>query len=261
MDTTEATLTNVTFDTTEATPTSEMTDDAEVTPSSELTDNTEAAPTSETTDNTEGALTNATMDTTELISTDETTDTTEATPISETTDDAEATPTSETTDSTEATPADETTDNTDAALTNATMDTTEATPTSAAAPSIPTTDQPTQHINEQCNKAAHFDVEKGGCVCNNPEMDAKRRNPIKYRRYSEGDVCYSCQASNSTTAIVFILDESGTVKRSGWRAQKTFMRQLLNLMGDIKVGVVVIAGNSYVAVPLDDYRKNKWAIE
>ncbi|KHJ94043.1 hypothetical protein OESDEN_06035 [Oesophagostomum dentatum] len=39
------------------------------------------------------------------------------------------------------------------------------------------------------------------------------------------------------------------------------MQQLLNLMGDLKVGIVVITGDSYVAVPLDDYKKNKEAID
>ncbi|KHJ85506.1 hypothetical protein OESDEN_14766 [Oesophagostomum dentatum] len=35
------------------------------------------------------------------------------------------------------------------------------------------------------------------------------------------------------------------------------MQQLMNTIGDVKAGVVVIAGNSYIAVHLDDYSKNK----
>ncbi|KHJ79698.1 hypothetical protein OESDEN_20647, partial [Oesophagostomum dentatum] len=88
-------------------------------------------------------------------------------------------------------------------------------------------------------------------------MDGRIRNPREYGHYPEGDVCYVCYDSQQTRAVVFILDESGTVKQEGWQAQKDFMQQLMNTIGDVKAGVVVIAGNSYVAVHLDDYKKNK----
>ncbi|KHJ82314.1 hypothetical protein OESDEN_17993, partial [Oesophagostomum dentatum] len=71
-----------------------------------------------------------------------------------------------------------------------------------------------------------------------------------------GAVCYDCQNSNASRAVVFILDETGTVGKKGWDAQKEFMLQILGVIGDIKVGVVVIASNSYVAVPMDDYKNN-----
>ncbi|KHJ87930.1 hypothetical protein OESDEN_12282 [Oesophagostomum dentatum] len=87
-------------------------------------------------------------------------------------------------------------------------------------------------------------------------MDGRIIDPEKYGAYSEGAVCYNCQSSNSSRAVVFVLDESGTIGEKGWDAQKQLMLQLLDVIGDIKVGLVVISRESYVPIPLDDYKNN-----
>ncbi|KHJ91237.1 hypothetical protein OESDEN_08902 [Oesophagostomum dentatum] len=281
----EDAFTSATVDTATSISTDATTDDIEDVSTSAPTDDAEDAPTNATVDTATSIFTNTTADDVEAISNNATTDDTEDLLTNTTAYTIEPIPNNESIDTATSISTNAAANNAEGFLTNATTDNMVDIPTNATLEAANTTEhipaateQQTQDINgtatlatatdtsahefaEHCNVAAHFDMEKGECVCNNPEMDAKKRNPREFYRYSEGDVCYSCQGLNSTTAVVFILDESGTVKRSGWRAQKTFMQQLLDLMGDIKVGIVVIAGDSYVAVPLDDYRKNKKAIE
>ncbi|EYC39086.1 hypothetical protein Y032_0677g1443 [Ancylostoma ceylanicum] len=77
---------------------------------------------------------------------------------------------------------------------------------------------PALHPSDQCNKAAHYDEETKRCLCNNPEKDGRIYDPEKYGHYPEGIVCIDCANTTRTRSIVFILDNTGTVGESGWKA-------------------------------------------
>ncbi|KAK6744416.1 hypothetical protein RB195_011236 [Necator americanus] len=116
-------------------------------------------------------------------------------------------------------------------------------------------------LDDQCNKAAHFDHAKQRCVCNNPEKDGKVIDPKKYAKFPEGIVCIDCVNTTVVRSIVFVLDDSGTVKNEGWLEQKKFMVKVTELIKNIRVGIVVIAGTPTVEVDIDFYENNKGKIK
>ncbi|KAK6744999.1 hypothetical protein RB195_011608 [Necator americanus] len=120
---------------------------------------------------------------------------------------------------------------------------------------------PPLNPNDQCNKAAHFNHVKQRCVCNNPDADGKRKDPKKYANFPEGIICIDCTNTTITRSIMFVLDQSGTVKEDGWEEQKKFMFKATEMMKNIKVGIVIIAGKPYIQIPLDKYENNKEKIK
>ncbi|EYC39088.1 hypothetical protein Y032_0677g1443 [Ancylostoma ceylanicum] len=120
---------------------------------------------------------------------------------------------------------------------------------------------PALHPSDQCNKAAHYDEETKRCLCNNPEKDGRIYDPEKYGHYPEGIVCIDCANTTRTRSIVFILDNTGTVGESGWKAQKEFMMKVMKAMKNIRVGLVILSGDPHVEIPMDYFENNRKKFE
>ncbi|KHJ90549.1 hypothetical protein OESDEN_09607 [Oesophagostomum dentatum] len=197
LDTATSISTDATTDDIEDVSTSATTDDAEDAPTNATIDTATSIFTNTTADDVEGISNNATTDDTEDLLTNTTAYTTEPIPNNETIDTATSISTNAAANNGEIFPANATTDNTVDIPTNATL---EAANTTEHIPAA--TEQQTQDVNgtatlanatdtsaheytEHCNAAAHFDMERAECVCNNPEMDAKKRNPREFNRNPE----------------------------------------------------------------------------
>ncbi|CAJ0595263.1 unnamed protein product [Cylicocyclus nassatus] len=120
---------------------------------------------------------------------------------------------------------------------------------------------PPVKLEEQCNKLAHWDSDKGSCVCNDPSADGRLKYPEKFKDYPEGAVCFDCENAVITRSIVFILDGSGTVTPEGWRRQKEFMMKVIKYIKNVRVGLVVISARSYPEILIDHFENVKFRFE
>ncbi|CAJ0598514.1 unnamed protein product [Cylicocyclus nassatus] len=114
---------------------------------------------------------------------------------------------------------------------------------------------------EQCSKRAIY--KNGKCQCVDPKKDAKILDPVHYGHYPEALFCLDCGGVDNaeTRAVVFIVDNTDSVPRSGWDRQKLWLKEIVDAVGNIQAGVMVLRFDSYVSINVGDSKNPDWRRE